>query len=130
MLEHSDFNLKATQKTPEISCDINLGKITIKGICTPEDVIDFFQPLKNWIDDFGDSAADKLEISVFLDYFNTSTSRILLNLFRSALNLDEKGKQVNIYWNYENDDDDMKEAGEDYQSILGDLIHLIPISAN
>ena len=119
-----DFNLPSTQKTPEINCDASMGTVRINGNCVPEDAVDFFVPLKNWLSNHGHSDSAKTEIFVNLHYFNTSTSRVLLNLFRIAQTHQEMGKTVKVYWQYDIDDEDIREAGEDYQNILGDFIVL------
>ncbi|MFT7611421.1 MAG: hypothetical protein ACI9J3_000364 [Parvicellaceae bacterium] len=79
-------------------------------------------PVKKWLEEFGRTSHPKINLSIDLHYFNTSTSRILLNLFRVALGLQEEGKIVEVIWIYDFDDD-IKEAGEDYQTILRDFIY-------
>lgn len=101
-----------------------IGLMTIAGNCVPEDAINFFVPVKDWLPEFGKTEHPRITLVVALDYFNTSTSRILLNLFRYALVLKEGGKEVEVIWEYDSGDDDIKEAGEDYKMILGDNIQL------
>ena len=122
-LEH--FSLPPTQKTPEIKCDATTGLIKISGNCVPEDAVDFFTPVKNWLTLHSESPTKVTKIDVELHYFNTSTSRVLLNLFRLAKTHEDKGKLVNVDWYYEDGDEDIKEAGEDFQTILGDFIKVL-----
>jgi hypothetical protein len=51
-----------------------------------------------------------------LEYFNTSSSKCILDLFKKLERLD--GTEVSINWYFEEDDEDMEEAGEDYQAII------------
>jgi hypothetical protein len=119
-----DLILPASKKTPSVHCQMESGLVTITGNCVPEDAISFFVPLKDWLAEFAKTEHPKIKIVVKLDYFSTSTARILLNLFRYAITLKEGGKELEVIWKYDSGDDDIREAGENYKIILGDDIHL------
>jgi hypothetical protein len=56
---------------------------------------------------------------VQLEYFNTSSSKCILDVFKKLESIHKSGdKEVIINWYYEEDDEDMLEAGEDYESII------------
>lgn len=115
-------------KTPKITADADSGRISIEGICVPENSFDFFEPLKEWIDEYCKSPASSTIFEVRLEYFNTSTSLILLQLFKLFLPL-HKNQKVQIIWFYDEDDLDMREAGEEYFYMLDhQMIEFKPIS--
>lgn len=119
-----DLFIKATDKTPEVRCQSESGQITITGICVPEDAVSFFVPIKEWVELYTKNGADSIHVMIDLRYFNTSTSRILLNIFRLFTTMINRGNDVKFIWIYEEDDYDMKEAGEDYMEIVGDCFIL------
>ena len=51
-----------------------------------------------------------------LEYFNTSSSKCILDVFKKLESL--AGTEVSVKWYYEEDDEDMLEAGEDYEAII------------
>jgi len=112
------LEISSTQKTPEISCNSLSGHISIIGNCVPEDGAEFFKPMMEWILEYNKHPNETTELEVDLHYFNTSSSRILLTIFRTILSVQEKGSSLNIIWKYDEDDEDIKESGEDYQQIL------------
>ena len=57
-------------------------------------------------------------MNIQLEYFNTSSSKCILDIFKKLELIYKKGSKVQINWYYEEDDEDMFEAGEDYQSII------------
>ena len=58
-------------------------------------------------------------MKVCLEYFNTSSSKCLLDIFRRLETINLSGKtKVIVSWFYETDDEDMMEAGEDYQALV------------
>ena len=119
----NDFKLESTVKTPEIYGIKDRGVISIKGKCIPEDAREFFSPFRNWLLEFTDKAIDKINVEVDLEYFNTSTSNILLDIFKHLSRVNQK-KDVRIIWIYEEDDLDMQEVGEDYKLMVGDIMSL------
>lgn len=107
-----------TLKTPYVKFDGEKGLVEIKGRSIPENSIEFYKPLIDWLDEFADQPSGKTSVNVKLEYFNTSSSKCILDIFRKLELIHKKGDEVEINWYYEEDDEDMFEAGEDYQSII------------
>jgi uncharacterized protein YkuJ len=53
-----------------------------------------------------------------MTYFNTASSKIILDILMRLETLHEDGKNITIEWHYEEDDEDMQEAGEEYADIV------------
>lgn len=53
-----------------------------------------------------------------MTYFNTASSKIILDILMRLETLHENGKNITIEWHYEEDDEDMQEAGEEYADIV------------
>ena len=112
------FKIEGTPKTPNVVMDSAAGKLLLEGRSIPENSIEFYKPLIDWIDNYTVSALDHTEIFMKLEYFNTSSSKCILDVFKKLENIKKSGKQVVVKWYYECDDEDMLEAGEDYEAIL------------
>lgn len=125
MMSENTFHLPATHKTPEIVGSIEAGTFSIIGKSIPEDARDFYFPFRNWILEFIQTKSPVINVTVDLEYFNTSTSSIILDIFRHLLKLSEQ-RAVKILWIYDEDDLDIEEAGEDYKLMIGDIITLQP----
>ena len=110
--------IESTQKTPYISFDKNSGVLEIKGRSIPENSIEFYKPLVDWLEDYSQEPSDKTEVKVHLEYFNTSSSKCILDVFKKLESIHKANNSVSINWYYEEDDEDMLEAGEDYESII------------
>ncbi len=123
------INIEGTPKTPTISFDAASGIIEIKGRSIPENSIEFYKPLVDWLDKFSDVATGVVNVNIQLEYFNTSSSKCILDVFKKLENLQNKNRaEVVINWYYEEDDEDMLEAGEDYQSILKIPFNMVEIA--
>jgi len=106
-----------TQKTPTVNFNSN-GKIEIKGRSIPENSIEFYKPLVDWLEAYSSKPQELTEVNVQLEYFNTSSSKCILDVFKKLESISKAGNNVIVNWYYEEDDEDMLEAGEDYQSII------------
>ncbi len=110
---------QGSQKTPTINFDAEEAKIEMKGRSIPENAIEFYKPLVAWLDEYANTAKGLTEANIQLEYFNTSSSKCILDVFKKLEVINQKeDSEVIINWFYEEDDEDMLEAGEDYQSIL------------
>ena len=106
-------------KTPHITFDAANGSLEIKGKSIPENSIEFYKPVYDWLAAYTAQPKDQTLLTVQLEYFNTSSSKCLLDLFRKLENIHTSGKgKVNVKWLYEEDDEDIMEAGDDYQTIV------------
>lgn len=111
--------IEGTNKTPTVKFQGDSGVLEISGKSIPENSLGFYQPLYSWIDQYSNQPAGKTEVKIMLEYFNTSSSKCLLDIFRKAENMKKAGKsEVTVLWHYEADDEDMMEAGQDYDALI------------
>lgn len=113
------INMEGSPKTPEVNFDAGTGLLEIKGRSIPENSIEFYKPLVDWLDAYGGGAQANTSVNIQLEYFNTSSSKCILDVFKKLEGIHNGGSsQIVINWYYEEDDEDMLEAGEDYQAII------------
>jgi len=112
------INIEGTPKTPTVSMDPNSGVVEIKGRSIPENSIEFYKPIVDWLDEYAKGPAAKTVVNIRLEYFNTASSKCILDVFKKLEVLKKNSADVIINWYYEEDDEDMLEAGEDYESII------------
>ncbi|MBL7985611.1 MAG: DUF1987 domain-containing protein [Flavobacteriales bacterium] len=119
--------LEGTPKTPTVSFDDSTGLLELKGRSIPENSIEFYKPLIDWIDRYARDPKPKTTLHVQLEYFNTSSSKCILDVFKKLELVRTTGNEVTVLWHYELDDEDMLEAGEDYQAIINIPFKMIQI---
>lgn len=111
----SDFRLEGTSKTPAVEFTLEPMCMTISGRSIPENSIEFFQPLLEWVETHCKSPGKTMDVNIRLEYFNTSSSKCLMDLLRRV---EASAVQATVNWYYEAEDEDMLEAGEDYDAII------------
>lgn len=122
------YSIDGTPKTPTISFDLSGGVLEIKGRSIPENSIEFYKPLVDALDKYAGSPKSATNVNIQLEYFNTSSSKCILDVFKKLENINKNGSAVVINWHYEEDDEDMLEAGEDYQAIINVPFKMVQVS--
>ena len=108
------------EDTPKIILNSETNLFQISGRSLPEDAASFYAPVLRWLDDFSALKTNNPNVNfeVRLEYFNTASSKLLLDIFTKLENLIQSGKKVVIEWYYSEDDEDMLEAGEEYSELI------------
>lgn len=112
------ISIEGTPKTPTVSFNAETGIIEIKGRSIPENSIEFYRPLVEWLEEYANDPKEQTTVNIQLEYFNTSSSKCILDVFKKLEAIKKARNEVMINWYYEEDDEDMLEAGEDYESII------------
>lgn len=114
------FEIEKTQKTPEILFDSNKGYFKIHGVIFPENSKIFFAPLFEYAKKYLDSPKEESTLVLYIYYFNTASSKQIYEFIKLFDSNKDKTK-VFVNWLYDDDDDDMKETGEEYENLFADL---------
>ena len=112
------FRLEGSPKTPTIDFDGDTGVLELRGRSIPENSVEFYGPLNTWLENYESDAREKTTLDMKLEYFNTSSSKCILDLFKRLEKMNGNSTSVHVNWYFETEDEDMAEAGEDYQAIV------------
>jgi len=104
------LSIKETDDTPKITLDKTNGIFEISGRSLPEDSVEFYRPILEWIDNYRKEPNATTDFVFKLEYSNTASSKLVQTVM-SALK-DIKG--VKIIWYYLKDDEDMELAGREF----------------
>ena len=119
--------IEGTQKTPSVKFDCKTGLIEIKGRSIPENSIEFYKPLVDWLEEYAKKPFEKTQVNVQLEYFNTSSSKCILDVFKKLEAIHKAKHEVVINWFYEEDDPDVKDEVEDFEIETGLQVKMIPM---
>jgi hypothetical protein len=105
--------LKGTDELPSVQLDKANGIFEISGRSLPEDSIDFYRPILDWILKYRIDPNPTTEFVLKLDYMNTSSSKLVQDLLHTL----EMVKDAKVVWYYQEDDEDMEEMGKEYAEL-------------
>ncbi|MCI0522024.1 MAG: DUF1987 domain-containing protein [Bacteroidales bacterium] len=112
------YVIRETAKTPSINFDPERGLFEIKGKSIPENSIEFYGPLLEFVEGYSTQPAARTILNMKFEFFNTSSSNRIHALLRKFEKLSEGDSEVLIRWFFENGDENMLDAGEDFKAIL------------
>lgn len=112
------IKIVGTDDTPSVTLDVANEIFEISGRSLPEDVAAFYEPILDWLDRYSEEASGKTVFNFKLVYFNTASSKMLLDILLKLEEMYEGGKEVLVRWHFPEDDEDMEEAGEEYADIV------------
>lgn len=112
------IKINGTDDTPGIILDAASEVFEISGRSLPEDVTAFYDPVLNWLDEYAEKPNPKTEFVFKLTYFNTASSKVLLDILMKLEDINNDGHEVIVKWYSPEDDEDMQEAGEEYADIV------------
>jgi len=117
--------ISATEDTPGIRLDAANDIFELSGRSLPEDVVKFYKPILDWLDEYAQSPNANTVFNFKLSYFNTASSKIILDILMKLEGMHDAGKNISIKWHYPSDDEDMMEAGEEYADIVSIPIEMV-----
>lgn len=119
LLVMQKYELRETATTPYVNFDPDTGVIRMEGRSIPENVIDFYQPILRWIDEYATNSQPETIVHLKFEYFNTSSSKRIFDIMKKFEKLAvDTGKKVTINWYFEEDDEDIYFAGNDYKALI------------
>lgn len=110
--------INGTDRTPEVDFRFDEGLLKLSGRSITENPTKFYNKLAEYLEEYVNEAQQNTVFKVILEYFNTSTSKCLADLFKQLEKLYNSNKGVLVEWYYEEDDEEIKDSGKDYQDIF------------
>lgn len=118
------LKIEETENSPRVILDPGGNVFEISGESRPEDVRKFYEPILNWIEEFGNELASsseqrQLQFNFVFEYFNSSSAKYIMDIMSKIndIQVSNSSVDVQICWHYEEMDEDMLEAGEEFQNI-------------
>lgn len=121
------ISITGTKLSPAVNFNSANGRLSIEGVSIPEDAIRFYKPIFAWLKKYSAAPHEVTEVDFKFEYFNTSSSKCLINFLRELEKVYKAGNEVIINWYFEEEDYDMYVTGEDFKSIIKIPFNIIKV---
>ncbi len=108
------INIEGTEDTPKVVFDKSANVFEMSGRSLPEDAAEFYQPILDWLDTYAADSNPTTAFAMKLEYFNTASSKLILDVLTKF----EEIENSKILWYFYDDDEDMEEAGEEFEELV------------
>jgi hypothetical protein len=132
--------IEETKTTPKIILDPGKNVFEISGVTMPENVQTFYYPVLEWLEKFKTKIVDEknfiydkvnpLNFKMNLYYFNSTSAKFLYDILNVFKDLQTESQHVKIHWFFQEEDEDMREAGEEMSEIVGISFHYVAIRSD
>ncbi len=112
------LRIAQTDDSPEVILDQVGNHFEISGKSLPEDVVDFYQPVLDWLVQYRKQPNPKTVFTFKLIYFNTASSKLILDILMVFEEMVEEGRDILVRWLSLSSDEDMQEAGREYEEMI------------
>jgi hypothetical protein len=110
-----NLTIPATTRTPAIDFDFGKNHLKLSGESYPEDVTEFYQPVFSALDAYlATLGSGGCRFDFQLIYLNSSSAKAVMTLMDKLDAAAAKGAPIEVYWFYDENDDNMQELGEEF----------------
>ena len=118
------FYLTPTSETPEVVFDRAKNEFKISGKSMPENALDFYAPILNWLEHYKSTPNNQTQFDITLDYFNSGSVKQVFKILCILEEITEQGKTVEVFWHYKKGDELMLMKGLEFDKFLDLTIEL------
>jgi hypothetical protein len=117
-MEFQDIVKDGNVKTPKISFNHLSGNLILSGRSYPENGVEVYEPLLEWINEYIKSPQKTTNLHLNLEYFNSTTVLYISKMIKSLAKIDQNDATIFIHLYFDNEDLDFKDIDE-----LKDIIY-------
>ena len=110
---------------PTVNFNADLGLCEISGESFLEETMKFYEPLLRWLEEFTQTVKKPLTFNFKLSYFNTSSSKRILDILLILKDYEDDGGEVEANWFFDEEDVDIEEDVEDLMIISEIKVNII-----
>ena len=119
--------IQKTKKTPLIHLNIAENVFQIKGPSFSEDIVDVYNPIIDWIDEYIPSIENELICELYFTVLNSASHKKIFQILIRLNSYLDNGKVIKVKWYYDEDDEDIMEMGEDLIELINLPFELISV---
>ncbi len=112
------LSIDKTFSTPGVKFSSQDFSLVLEGRVIPEDANSVFKPIFDWVNAYFNEGNNQLNVVFRLYYYNTSSSKRIVNFLKVLDEHFSLGKKITVKWEYEEGDDDCMRDGQDYQAMI------------
>ncbi|KIX13044.1 biofilm regulation phosphoprotein SiaC [Dethiosulfatarculus sandiegensis] len=106
--------IEKTSSTPSVEFDPQSGPLKISGESYPENTLDFFKPIIEWISAYV-KEVKTITLDLYLIYMNTSSVKCMLELLDVLEEAHGNGHDITLNWFYDEDNDRALDTAEEFE---------------
>ncbi len=117
--------IEETEDSPAILMDLDKKQIIFEGPSFPEDAVETYRPVLDWIKNHYDKL-DTLEVIFDYSILSSASNKMVYEILLKLEKMQKDGKKVSVKWYYEDYDEDMRDEGKGFKNNLKVPFEVLP----
>ena len=122
------LKIPGTKYTLEINFDPDTGHLEMAGSSYPENAVEFFQPIFEWLENYVSKVKNSILLSLNFDYLNSISTRCIINILEILEMYYNGGGKVEVNWYCAKDNEDMLQMAQEIAEDVKLPINVISFS--
>lgn len=114
----NDLVIDGNKQKPNLIFSASTGELVVTGQSLPENATLLYGPVLDWIEEYAKDPQEKTSLSFKMKYYNTASSKMFFSIIKRLNLMHKGGPKVEIDWHYQEDDEDMLDAGEYFRDLV------------
>lgn len=110
-----NLNIAGTPSSPRIDADWNGGVLAIGGDSYPENSYEFYGPVLDWVERYLGAGSAPLRLELRLMYLNTSSIKVMMDLFDRLEEVHRDGRTASVVWYYDARNERVAELADEFR---------------
>ncbi|WP_111637537.1 biofilm regulation phosphoprotein SiaC [Marinomonas shanghaiensis] len=110
-----DLVIEGTVSSPSIKGDWQKGTLYMEGDSYPENSYELYSSMVAWVMDYLKETASPLTLELTLLYLNTSSIKVMMDIFDEMEDAFQKGRQVAVNWYFDAENERVAELAEEFK---------------
>lgn len=110
----SDLQIEGTTETLSVELCATTGEMSFCGISICSNAREVYKECLEWLGEYAHAPAPQTHVSFALRYYNTSTSKVILEILQILESILHAGGEVLVEWKFRAEDMDMEDAGAEF----------------
>jgi hypothetical protein len=111
--------------SPIITIDNEKKIIRVVGASYPEDAVDSFIPILDWLKEIDPKNSEKVTIEFDFTILSSASNKMVYEILLKLLQMNKEGLKVEVFWYYEAFDEDLEEEGRSFKAAIDLPFHIV-----
>lgn len=111
----NDLVIEGTTSSPRVKGDWQNGKLYMEGDSYPENSYELYRPMVAWATRYLKESAEPLTLELTLLYLNTSSIKVIMDIFDEMEDVFQEGRQVAVNWYFDAENERVAELAEEFK---------------
>ena len=110
-----NLTIHGTTSSPEIDANWDQGLLAMRGDSYPENSYEFYGRVTEWVERYLTETTRPLKLELRLMYLNTSSIKVMMDLFDRLEDVHQGGRPVQVVWFYDPRNERVAELADEFR---------------